>query len=278
MNAEAAFAAAERITKTRAANFHYGIRLLPPEKRSALSAVYAVARRIDDIGDGSLPPAEKLRLLSEVRHEIDAAAPSSTDPVIAALGYALERFPLPIGSFHDLIEGVRMDARWRTPRTIEETVTYCRHVAGSIGRLSVAVFGSPEPVRAGRLGDDLGVAMQLTNILRDVPEDAALGRCYLPAEDLAAFGCRSLDDAPAESLAALIRFEADRARGWFDRGLTLLGLLDHRSAACVRGMTGIYRRVLDRIRADPAAALSSRVSLSTAEKAWVAARSLVGAR
>ena len=278
MNAEAAFAVAERITKTRAANFHYGIRLLPPEKRSALSAVYAVARRIDDIGDGSLPPAEKLRLLSEVRHEIDAAAPSSADPVLAALGFALERFPLPIGSFHDLIEGVRMDARWRTPRTIEETVTYCRHVAGSIGRLSVAVFGSPEPVRAGRLGDDLGVAMQLTNILRDVPEDAALGRCYLPAEDLAAFGCQSPDGAPAESLAALIRFEADRARGWFDRGVTLLGLLDHRSAACVRAMTGIYRRVLDRIRADPAAALSSRVSLSAAEKAWVAARSLVGAR
>lgn len=273
----AAFGACERITRTRAKNFSYGIRLLPPEKRAGLSTVYAVARRVDDIGDGVMPPEEKLRRLERVRREIDGARADAADPVLAALAMARERFGLPIASFHDLVDGVESDVRWRPFRTMDDTVTYCRRVAGSIGRLSVAVFGSTEPERAAGLGDDLGVAMQLTNILRDLREDAALGRCYLPAEHLAAHGCRSIEEAGPEALAALVRAEVRTAREWFARGLALLPLLDHRSAACVGAMTGIYRRVLSRIEADPAAALSGRICLPVAEKAWVAARSLVGA-
>jgi 15-cis-phytoene synthase len=120
--------------------------------------------------------------------------------------------------------------------------------------------------------------MQLTNILRDVREDEANGRVYLPAEDRRRFGCDELDGADPEALGALVRFEAGRAREWFDRGLRLVDLLDARSASCVLAMTGIYRRVLDRIAREPAEAMQRRVSLPAWEKAWLAARSLAGAR
>ncbi len=152
---------------------------------------------------------------------------------------------LPEQSLRDLIDGVRMDVDGTSYATFDELVVYCRRVAGSIGRLCVAVFGSDDP-RAGGLADDLGVALQLTNILRDVREDAERGRTYLPAEDLERFGAPT----PA-TIGALVAFEAARAREWYARGLELIPLLDRRSAACVLAMSGIYRRLLDRIEADP---------------------------
>jgi phytoene synthase len=150
-------------------------------------------------------------------------------------------------------------------------------VAGSIGRLCLAIFtGATERDGDGAsaLADDLGVAMQLTNIIRDVREDRDRGRVYLPAEDLRRFGCEDLFAAPPQDAAALIRFEAARATEWFDHGLRLVELLDRRSAACVLAMTGIYRGILDRIALDPAEVLDRRISLPVWEKAWVAARSL----
>jgi len=122
------------------------------------------------------------------------------------------------------------------------------------------------------------VALQLTNILRDVREDAQIGRVYLPAEDLRRFGASppGEDGAQLERMSALVRFEAQRARDWFDRGLMLAPLLDRRSAACLLAMAGIYRKLLDRIAADPERALRERISLQAHEKAWVAARSMLG--
>ena len=164
---------------------------------------------------------------------------------------------------------------------------------GNIGRLCLAIFQSRDPESATGLAEDLGVAMQLTNILRDLREDSENGRVYLPAEDLRRFGLVTAGeerDAPAvlaslargegkngsDGLHALVRFEANRARQWFDRGLTLTPLLDRRSAACVLAMAGIYRRLLERIDAAPATALAGRMSLPAHEKAWVAARGLLG--
>ena len=163
-----------------------------------------------------------------------------------------------------------MDVDGASYETFDELVVYCRRVAGSIGRLCVAVFGSDDP-RAGELADDLGVALQLTNILRDIREDAARGRTYLPAEDLARFGAPGPD-----SIRALVAFEAARAREWYARGMQLTPMLDHRSAACVRAMSGIYRRLLDRIEADPPAVLAGRVALRPMTKVAVAAGSLLG--
>jgi 15-cis-phytoene synthase len=273
------------ITRRQARNFSYGIRLLPPVKRRALSAVYATARRIDDIGDGTLPVAEKQAGLDRIRaalHRLPHGDPSGLgDPVFAALGDAIRQLPIPLTAFDELIDGCAADIQGRRYLTIDDLIWYCRCVAGSIGQLSLGVFGSPEPARAAVLADALGVAMQLTNILRDLVEDRAAGRVYLPAEDLEHFGCTlSLDPDgfidPPDRLVALVRFEADRAEQWYRIGLRLLPLLDWRSAACTAAMAGIYHRLLTRIKADPLAVTRTRLALPPREKAWVAVRALVG--
>jgi phytoene synthase len=159
---------------------------------------------------------------------------------------------------------------------MEELVGYCRLVAGSIGRLTVAVLGTSAP--ADHLADDLGVALQLTNILRDIVEDRdVLGRIYLPRTDAERFGCSPRLEGSGDDLLALISYEAAMTEPWYERGKLLLPLLDRRSRACVGAMAGIYYGLLQRIRHDPAAVLRTRVSLTGQEKAWVAARSLVGA-
>jgi phytoene synthase len=193
----------------------------------------------------------------------------SDDPVVVALADARRRYELPLDALEMLIEGVEHDVLGTRYETFDELVGYCRRVAGTIGRLCLAIFAEGANTNGGAaLADDLGVAMQLTNILRDVREDSERGRVYLPTEDLRRFGCGELPDA------AVIRYEADRAVEWFDRGLKLTERLDARSASCVLAMTGIYRTILERIARDPAEVLRRRISLPAWEKAWVAARSL----
>lgn len=273
---KAAYRSCEEITRRAAGNFYYGIRLLPPDKRRAMCAVYAFARRVDDVGDGPLPPEEKERRLELARVDLASLSPDSPDPVLAALGHARVRFPLPVSAFGELIDGVTMDVRETRYFHAEELEVYCRRVAGSIGRLSVAIFGASDELEAARRADDLGIAMQLTNILRDVREDSSRGRVYLPKEDLERFGCPGdLAAASLPNVEALVRFEADRARSWFASGLELLPMLDSRSRACVGAMSSIYRRILDRIDRRPREILQGRIALSAPEKAWVAARSLV---
>ncbi|GAA4616382.1 presqualene diphosphate synthase HpnD [Saccharopolyspora hordei] len=275
-----AYLECERITREQARNFSYGIRLLPGPKRRALSAVYAFARRVDDIGDGDLPREEKLRRLAQARADVHAAGTGSSDPVLVALADAATRMPLPLAAFDELIDGCEADVRGARYRTFDELLHYCRCVAGSIGRLSLGVFGAQDRATAERRADALGVALQLTNILRDVREDQLNGRVYLPAEDLERFGVRL---EPGDGLvedrqrwASLIRFQAARAEQWYGEGMRLLPMLDRRSRACCASMAGIYHELLARIAADPAAALDQRTSLSGWRKAGVAARSLAG--
>jgi 15-cis-phytoene synthase len=305
----AAYRHCEAVTRREAANFYWGIRLLDRDRRQAMCAVYAFARRVDDIGDGALAHAEKLQRLDAEEAALQAAQPNGAhslpqrDLVMVALADANERFQLPAGVLGELIEGVRMDVEGVTYESFEDLVLYCRRVAGAIGRVCLAIFGLrgdavKDMAQAQVLADDLGVALQLTNILRDVREDAQNGRVYLPAEDLRRFDLigEDVDGAPArlarlaalaagepgavledlDQVLALMRFEATRAREWFQRGLALGGLLDRRSAACVLAMAGIYSRLLDRIEADPEQALGRRVSLPVHEKAWVAARGMIG--
>jgi phytoene synthase len=268
---EEGYRACESVTRARAGNFYYGIRLLPTPKRRAMCAVYAFARRVDDIGDGTEPATRKLALLGAARTQLESP---DGDVRILALADAERRFALPHAALADLLAGVEMDVRGETYETFEELVAYCRRVAGSIGRLSLAIFGTSDRERAEPLADDLGVAMQLTNILRDVREDLDRGRVYLPREDLNRFGWAELQAAPTPAFEALMAFEVARARQWFDRGLALLDLIDGRSGACVGAMTGIYRRILERIERDPTTVLERRVSLPPWEKTWVAVRSL----
>jgi phytoene synthase len=278
-----AYRECERITRTQARNFSYGIRLLRPDRRAALSAVYAVARRIDDIGDGDLPAAGRLARLDQVRAALHRLPAADGDPVLVALADAAARLPIPLAALDELVDGCVADVRGTRYRTFAELVGYCRCVAGSVGRLSLGVFDlrpSASRTRAAELADTLGIALQLTNILRDVLEDRANGRIYLPAEDLDRFGCtlRPGPDGrladPPDRLAALLRWQAQRAERWYATGLTLLPLLDRRSAACVAAMAGIYHRLLTRMLAEPLAVTRRRVSLPTWEKAYVAARAM----
>ena len=285
---EEAFASCEAITRSQAKNFAYGIRLLRPPERRALSAVYAMARRIDDIGEGDEPAPVRLAGLGEVRAQLDRLAASCrgpaapidpedrSDPVVVALTAVARERPLPVSAFVELVDGCEMDVTGTTYATFDDLVVYCRRVAGTIGRLSLGVFGSSDPDRAAVLADDLGVALQLTNILRDVVEDRAMGRVYLPARDAVVCGVGEDLSGPPEALAALVGSIGGRAVSWYERGLGLLPLLDRRSRACVSAMAGIYRHLLDRILADPLAVTRGRLSLPAKEKAWVAARSLVG--
>jgi phytoene synthase len=320
MDTRAAYRHCEEITWSQARNFAYGIRLLPPAKRQALAAVYAFARRIDDIGDGDLPPPAKLSALADARASVTALSAdrhpaggngslprgnggppgdAAADLVLVALADAANRFDIPLAAFGELIDGCEADVRGTTYRTFDDLLHYCRCVAGSIGRLSLGVFGTADVATAAPLADALGVALQLTNILRDIREDYLGGRIYLPAEDFERFGC-SLengalqpaapergpgqhrpgqhgpgDGANGDKLAALVEFEAERASVWYAKGLTLIPLLDWRSAASAGAMAGIYHRLLERIAATPRAVLERRMSLSASEKALVAARSLV---
>jgi phytoene synthase len=279
---EHAYRECERITRREAANFYYGIRLLPRFKRQAMCANYAFARRVDDIGDdGELDRGAQLERLAQERAGLAAIAARTVragDPVMTALAHAHDHYRLPLDALEVLVEGVELDVLGAEYQTFDELVRYCRCVAGSVGRLCLAIFTDGEASdEAYRLADDLGVAMQLTNILRDIVEDRERGRVYIPAEDRERFGCSDLASATPREVEPLIRFEAERAAEWFDHGMHLVPLLDVRSASCVQAMTGIYRRILDRILEDPMQVMRGRISLSPLEKTWVAARGLVAA-
>ena len=317
---ESAYRRCEEITWSQARNFAYGIRLLPPAKRRAMAALYAMARRIDDIGDGDWPEARKLSALGELQETIGALEAGRlvdpTDDVLVALSDAAGHYPIPVAALHEIVEGCELDVRGETYFTLEDTVRYCRLVAGSVGRLSLGIFGAnaapsggagapacwPRPFGARRsptsprtksagdagahvgarpaeeLADDLGVALQLTNMLRDIVEDQQMGRIYLPELERQRFGVAPGEWAPPEAAAETVRFVAGHAAGWFERGLPLLDRLDHRSRACTAAMAGIYRRLLQRILADPAAPLRTRVRLPASQKGLVAVRSLSGLR
>jgi 15-cis-phytoene synthase len=297
MEVAAAYRHCEEITWSQARNFSYGIRLLPPDKRRALAAVYAFARRIDDIGDGTMLAADKLAALAAARAGIMAVAGGSApatsgtpgsesagagDAVLVALADAGRRFPIPLEAFGELIDGCEADVRGTSYTTFEDLRIYCRCVAGSIGRLSLGVFGTRDVATAAPLADALGVALQLTNILRDIREDYRDGRIYLPDEDFKRFGTELRPDgsgwpAADPKLVDLVVFETERARDWYARGLRLMPMLDRRSAACTGAMAGIYYRLLQSIAAAPELVLQRRVSLSPGQKAMVAVRSLGGA-
>jgi phytoene synthase len=278
LNTETAYDFCESVTRREAKNFAYGIRLLKKPERRALSAVYALARRIDDVGDGTAAPEEKLSGLQTIRKEIEPIDPQTSDPVLVAVADASRRYGLPMSCFGEIIDGCEMDVTGTTYETIDDLVGYCRRVAGSVGRLSIAVFGSREPEQAVPLADALGVALQLTNILRDIVEDRSFGRVYLPSKDAESVGCAADLGGPPAEIARLVALECRRADAWFEEGLQLLALLEGRGRACVSAMAGIYRRLLVRIEREPMAATQGRVSLPSWEKLLVASRSLAGLR
>ncbi|HZV49511.1 MAG TPA: presqualene diphosphate synthase HpnD [Candidatus Dormibacteraeota bacterium] len=255
-----------RMARREAKNFYWGFISLPREQRTAIYALYDFARQVDDEADGSKGSAAGLRRHRERAH--GCALGLHSDPVTLVLARAVDRYGIPERELQALIDGVEMDLVRSRYATWEELERYCRLVASTVGRMCVRVFGFDAPV-ALELADQLGVALQLTNILRDVREDAGMGRVYLPAEDLDRFGvdeAELLAGRPGPGWEALVAFEAERARGYFDRGLGVLHHIPRRPAACVETMAGIYRTILRRIERQPRLPLERRVSLSPARK------------
>ena len=282
---ESAYRRCEEITWTHARNFSYGIRLLPTPKRNAMAALYAMSRRIDDVSDGDWTRDRKLEELSNLHSVIgrleEGEVSDPSDPVVVGVAHAAARYPIPVAALHEIVEGCEQDVWGENYATMDDTVRYCRLVAGSVGRLSLGVFGvkagyPQDQKEAPQLADDLGVALQLTNMLRDILEDHRMGRIYLPEEERSRFGVLPGQWAPTEPVGDLVRYVAEQAATWFEQGLVLLGFLDYRSRACTAAMAGIYQRLLKRILAQPTQPLTGRLSLPVWEKALVVARCVSG--
>ena len=263
MTAERAYAEVERLTRRRARNFAYGIMVLPREKRRAIAAIYAFARRVDDVADGDLPPEEKRGHLEELRVGL---ATDCADPVFVALRDARERFGIPAQPLEALIDGGLQDIEQATYADFAELRGYCEKVAGAVGLACVPIYGSDDTEHAMTLG----IALQLINIIRDVDEDRELGRVYLPQDELAAFEVEEL--APSPQFRELMAFEAERARTYLAEGLRLLESLDRRSAMCVGTFAGLYRETLDRIEAADFDVFGEKTRLSTPRKLAVVAK------
>ena len=271
MTVRDAYAEALRITRREARNFAWGIVLLPRPKREAVAALYAFARRVDDIADdGAAGPDERRRRLEQCRGEIERLGSSlDGDAVLLALADAVARYRIPKAALLDLVAGGVMDAERARYETWEEVREYCRRVAGSIGIACAAVYGPSDPAAARPLAETLGVALQQINIMRDVPEDWALGRVYLPQDELARFGVAEADIAAGRAgpeWRALMEFQAARAESLLADGLRLLPLLDRRSALCVRAFAGVYRGLLTQMRAQGYDVFRARPALSAVEK------------
>jgi len=198
-----------------------------------------------------------------------------SDPVTQVLARAVTRFAIPEAELQELIDGVEVDAHRTRYESWDELRGYCRLVASVVGRMCVRIFGFTDPIALER-ADDLGLALQLTNILRDVREDAALGRVYLPADDLRRFGVTEhevLRGGTPEGWRELVAWEATRARSLYASGLRVVDYIPPRAAVCVKTMAGIYLRILDKIEGDPQLPLRGRASLSRLEKLRVVVES-----
>lgn len=279
------------LTNARATNFYYAFVFMPRPKRQAIEAVYAFARRGDDLADGNLRGEEREREFARYRHALEAcyareageaASALASDPALAALARAVRQFSIPREYFEDLIRGFEMDMRMdggSAPYgTFDELALYGYRVAGTIGLMAIEIFG----YRNSRTRDyarSLGMALQLVNILRDLESDARRGRLYLPREDLARFGVRAEDifaQRYSDSFVRLMEFECGRARHYFDQARRELPREDRRSMVAAEIMAAIYERLLGRIRARRYNVFGERVRLSRPLKLGIALKVYLG--
>ena len=259
------------IARTEARNFYYGFVLLPPPRRAGIYAAYAFSRRADDSVDGDEPLELKLAALAERRAELEACyaeGPVGDDPVLIALADAVRRFTIPRAHLDHLLEGIEWDLTVRRYPDFASLEAYCDRVAGAVGLVSLHVFGFGDEAAPGH-ARDLGVALQLVNIMRDVAEDAARGRIYLPADEMAAHGVTEeevMSGHASSRFRALMRDQGERAHRFFGRGERLLPMLDRRARMCVAMLAGIYLEILERIEERDYDVFGPRVALSTPRK------------
>jgi phytoene synthase len=266
-----------RVARRRAKNFYYSFVLLSRPQRNAMCAIYAFMRYCDDLSD---EPGATRAAIDKWRAEMEAALEGrfSDHPVWPAFYHTVRRFGIPHQYFREMIEGVQSDLEPRRFETFGQLYRYCYQVASVVGLTIVHIFGF-DTRSALPLAEKCGVAFQLTNILRDIREDAERGRIYLPLEDLRRFGVSEEDLCTGrrdERFLQLMRFEAERARAYYNESRSLLDLIHPRSRASLWALISIYSRLLERIEQSNYDVYRRRVRLPLWEKSWIVWRALVG--
>jgi phytoene synthase len=268
----------QRFTNARATNFYYSFVFLPSEKREAIEAVYAFARRSDDVADSHLPEEEARRQLGLCRQDLDRCYQTGglpgeeLAPELGALARAVHRFQIPQVHFEELLRGIEMDLSPQRYRTFEELSLYCYRVASTIGLISIEIFGYKN-LLTRRYAANLGMALQLVNILRDLQNDAQRERVYLPEEDLKHFGVPPesfLEGKPGGRFTELMEFESERARRYFVAARQSLPPEDRRSMVIAEIMGALYWRLLARIKGRNYDVFGDRVRLTRPLKFWIA--------
>ena len=288
-----AYAVCRGIARRAAKNFYYGFIVLPAEKRNALSAVYAFMRHADDIADE--PGADAQQKRQKMQEWLEAAkavfdGEPTDDPVLMALGDAQKKFKIPPELFEKLVYGTSLDLEIPSVpgqpavvcQTFEDLKHYCYYVASVVGLVCIRIFGY-EDSKAEFLAEDCGLAFQLTNIIRDIKEDATMGRIYIPEEDLARTNLTAASFAPAaladpakvQQLRPALEYEAERARKYYESAKWLMELIEEDSRAALWVLVEIYSRLLRKITERNYDVLTERVRLSTWEKLKVLGRGFV---
>jgi len=265
-----------RVARKRAKNFYYSFLLLSRQQRKAMSAIYAFMRYCDDLSD---EPGATLAAIDRWRSELDDALDGrfSGHPLWPAFHHTVRRFGIPRNYFREMIEGVASDLTPRRMETFDQLYRYCYQVASVVGLTSIHIFGF-DTKSALPLAEKCGVAFQLTNILRDIREDADRGRIYLPAEDLRRYGVNEEDlrvGRRSDNFLAMMRFEGARARAYYDESRPLLELIHPRSRPSLWALIAIYSGLLERIERSNYDVFRRRVRLSSLEKSWIVVRALV---
>lgn len=274
MNAvEQSYEYCRRVARSRAKNFYYSFLLLSTQQRKAMCAIYAFMRYCDDLSD---EPGATRAAIDRWRDELEDALEGrfSAHPVWPAFHHTVRRFHIPHEYFREMIDGVASDLEPRQLETFGELYRYCYQVASVVGLTIIHIFGFDTP-RALPLAEKCGVAFQLTNILRDIREDAERQRIYLPAEDLRRFGVNPEDLCAGRSsqpFLELMRFEAGRARSYYNESMPLLDLIHPRSRRSLWALITIYSRLLERIEHVHYDVFTRRVRLSAWEKSWIVIR------
>lgn len=272
MTIDEAYDRCTEITRAEARNFYFGFILLPRERRRGIHALYAFSRLCDDSVDGAEGVDEKAAAVRARRRDVERAftgAVPADDAVLVALADAIRRFGIPRGPMDALVDGVEMDLTVDRYADWPSLKAYCDRVAGAVGVLSLYVFGFRDPAAVGH-AEDLGVAMQVVNIMRDVQEDAQRDRIYLPADEMAGHGVTEADimaDRMTPAIRALMREQAVRAHAYFSEGTRLLPLLDLRARMCVQMLAALYGDILARIEDRDYDYTLGRVSLPGRRKA-----------
>lgn len=268
----------EQITKERAQNFYYGIRLLPPARRQALYAIYAFFRYCDDVSDGDIG-GDRRQLLTRWRSLVEPQTlPQDAGLILPAYYKAVTDYQIPTKYFYELIDGVESDLQLKRCANFDELYRYCYQVASTVGLVCLYVFGFDGSSQALEQAEHRGIAFQLTNVLRDISEDLDKDRIYLPAEDLERFGISIpslVAKKPDGRFEEFLTFQIERARGYYDKSSSLKERVEPESRACLEGMTNIYRTLLDKVASMGPKVLHKRASLSLAQKLKLAGQLLL---